>query len=328
MQEPNPYKWTLRLLKIQIYLPLFMSAAFVVLILLKVLPNAYGLLFVAALFLAYSFVADVVLKGIKNKKEFAWIAAVIFVVLCLPSLVMPLGIMSLVELFDEETKQNYFKKTVNLGTPEDPLYSHPVPKRGDNSTVKAALICGVIVVLIIVYAGFGSKFSTTMNVDQKLSPRQLYQMGAECNSKGDTDCSIAVFQRVLEMDPKDMTALANLGMAQARADHNEDAVATLKKYFDRGGQAIDAMAYYAQALNNQGRQTEALSWYAQTLAQSPNLIDVVESMVKILAAQSRYQEGLDLVDHFIEKNPSAAESLQSQRDFLMEKVRVTQETTI
>jgi tetratricopeptide (TPR) repeat protein len=61
----------------------------------------------------------------------------------------------------------------------------------------------------------------------------LNALGNLAAKRGESQVAGKTFQRVLELDPLDLTALSNLGILQAKAGNTEEALSLLRKAFDR-----------------------------------------------------------------------------------------------
>lgn len=196
-----------------------------------------------------------------------------------------------------------------------------------------ALVGGLAIVNHLVQSASSEKKSAAVETPQftvnpQLSIPQLYTLGGNCNSDGDMVCARAVFKRILELNPNDLVALANLGMAESKSGHHEQALPLYEIYFNRGGNGYDTMAYYAGSLNAVGDKAQALNWYMRVLKSNPRLVDVAESVTSLLIEMDQPERAAQFLDGFVKKNPGARSYFQETRERLRESKVKKMESSI
>lgn len=106
-------------------------------------------------------------------------------------------------------------------------------------------------------------------VPPQLSKRQLKELGAECNTYGNTVCSQAVFAKIVKIDPADFIALANLSMAQTHLGFHKQAIQNFETAIEHGIKDYDVYKSYGDALLASGMKLEAMLAYEISLFKNP-----------------------------------------------------------
>jgi tetratricopeptide (TPR) repeat protein len=136
-----------------------------------------------------------------------------------------------------------------------------------------------------------------------LSPKQLKEWGAICNSLQDWRCSERVFARLVNKDPSSKTGLANYGMSLAHQQKWAEAHKAFETYFLESGAAYDVMFWQAKTLARLGRNSEALEWYYKALSKRPHNAEIVLEAVDHLMLMARFGEALSVVASFTNGAP-------------------------
>ncbi len=122
-------------------------------------------------------------------------------------------------------------------------------------------------------------------VPPQLNKKQLRNLGAECNTYGDTLCSHDVFAKIVNLDPRDYFALANLAMAQTHLGFHKYAVINFKKAINNGVKRYDTYKFYGHSLLATGNKPLAIKAYQASLNINPNQQSLRKKIREILAAQ-------------------------------------------
>lgn len=118
-------------------------------------------------------------------------------------------------------------------------------------------------------------------VPPQLSRTQLRDYGAQCNTYGDTKCSLAVFEKLVKLDPRDLKALANLAMAQTHLGYHKQASFNFNSLIQKGFVTYDIFQFYGDTLQAQGHTEEAIKAYEQALMLNPELNETKSKLEKL-----------------------------------------------
>ena len=151
------------------------------------------------------------------------------------------------------------------------------------------------------FESFLLRVKTTFRV---ASLDDLAQLGRICNALKKHDCSIDAYGTIVAQRPTDTTALANLAMAQTKAQRYAEALPNYESFFKLGGSALDVLYWNGRTLKELGRTKEAISAYYRTIQADPTLLDVTEEIVELLAQSNRHDEALGVIGSFIHRLPS------------------------
>ena len=258
-------------------------------------------------------------KGLHLQKHYVWNWARGLSIIALATPALPLAALSLRELFDKSVKEDFMgSRTV--------YSSSPIPWVSKLAVAVVALLC---VVGGSMYFQF-SKNSTFFDVAfQKpafnIAPNQsigdLYAQGAECNTEGRTQCSIAAFLQILKKRPGDNRALLNLAMAQAHSGEHEFAVYNFKNAFQRGAyRSYDALFHYGRALAGADDPKGAIATFQTVLKMQPELTEAAAKIVLVHIDELEYKKALDFIESFVQKNPKAEKRFATVRKRLRHRL--------
>lgn len=332
MTNPTPKAYprtTFWLLRIEQTLLLLGLIAVVYFAVSGAAKNVFALGAVGFLLLTLMLVVGWIGQGLSSGTKGGWNASIALSFLSIPTPLLPLAAFALYELFDRALRDRFFSLRRHgqgeLSDEERLVYLGSRPARKKSSAVgRLALIAvslgGVALFSVLAWQGSGRVLRSVYRIDPSWSIRQLQELGATCNTQGRDECSRAVYARVLELQPFNRSALANLAIAETRLGDYDTAVKRFELYFARGGEGVDAMAYYGDGLRATGQSREALRWYSSALKAEPRLLDVVYKMISLLEDLGRPEEALALLEHFVDSNPSAKQTLNPKRAGLEKKV--------
>lgn len=306
LPQKSSIRWTIFLLSSSCFLAIPAVLLFICLAMFFPQLNTSGLVVVSLLTAGFSWwIWNVRSQLLKGEKE-AWYSATTIAFLCIPSILLPLALLSLKELLNAEN-QNAF------GPSHSPRAPQPTsPATWSRGKIAFSAICAAVslAALLAKIYPYWEKFGANANgsnfkVDANLSISQLKMLGAKCNSEGNMACALAVFQRIYSLDPSSVNALANIAMAETDLGRHEEAIKHFELYFSQGGQGVDAMLFMAKSLDARGNKTEALAWCQRILASNPNLIDVAQYKARLLYQLGRHGEATQFIDSYLEEYPSA-----------------------
>lgn len=116
--------------------------------------------------------------------------------------------------------------------------------------------------------------------------------------RGELDCAIKNWQKVVDKNPLDTTAIANLAMLLAKAEQYEEAIPHFRKTIDLGAGAYDTFSWFATSLLRTGNHDEAIDWYYRALSVEPALRDITEELSSLLVLENRPYEAISLLANF------------------------------
>lgn len=129
-------------------------------------------------------------------------------------------------------------------------------------------------------AGLNQNFYT---VPPQLNKKQLYELGAECNTYGNTLCSYGVFAKIVKLDPRDYLALGNLAMAQSHLKFDKYAVENFKTAINNGAGSYDIYKFYGRSLLRLGIKQQAIEAFEKSLSINPNQTALSEKLATLKA---------------------------------------------
>ena len=264
------------------------------------------------------FALAVVEKGLRFRKDIAWTGGQAMAILGLITPAFPIAILSLKELFSNERKSTYLESsTIHTNTP-------------------LSIIPKISVVLLLALTAMGSgmyfyyqKDSTFLDVAYKdvnyslapnLSVKELYEIGGDCNTYGETKCSLISFLQILKMKPGDTKALANLAMAQSHYGQHDLATINFQKVLDKGYETYDVYFLYGKSLLKSRQTTPALNAFHNALKINPQLIEAAAQVSLILVNQGKFEEALGFIQGYLKANPEAQQRLRAVQDKLTNQI--------
>ena len=128
-------------------------------------------------------------------------------------------------------------------------------------------------------------------------------MGAICNSLEKFNCSVDSFSRVVDHQPSNPQALANLAVAYCRLNKWQQAQKYFEAYFSVGGDAFDIMFWYARSLTHLGEKRRGADWYYKVLTKKADFMEASTELVDQLMAMDHYEEALSFIAHITDGHP-------------------------
>lgn len=137
--------------------------------------------------------------------------------------------------------------------------------------------CGLVGLALLVYYEMQMpKYKVALlneelyRVPPQLSKKQLLNLGAECNTYGNTLCSQAVFAKIVQLDPRDYQSLANLAMAQSHLGFHKQALVNFENAVRNGVNTFDVYKFYGHSQWAMGNKPLAKESYKKSLQLKPN----------------------------------------------------------
>ncbi len=78
--------------------------------------------------------------------------------------------------------------------------------------------------------------ATEKEMLESLTVEQLHPIGRACMEDNDADCVKTIFNRILQIEPNNLNALASLGMIEIKLGERDRAAEHFKKYLELGGE--------------------------------------------------------------------------------------------
>jgi tetratricopeptide (TPR) repeat protein len=105
--------------------------------------------------------------------------------------------------------------------------------------------------------------------------------------------AILAHRRLVAANPRDVIALHNLGVELRKADHLDEALATIQRALAFGAKAPETATVHAHLLADFGRFDEAVAAYHRVLNEHPAHIDAHETLARLLPQIGRRGEAFD-----------------------------------
>ena len=130
---------------------------------------------------------------------------------------------------------------------------------------------------------------------------------------GDKTNALALYQKVLSLDPANHAAKAEIAGVMQGAMSPEDYIAYLSK--NSSDKANQQLLYdYAVKLHKENKTTEAISGYRAVIAANPNNIDAYVNMAICYASQNDYDSAKTVLNNAKSKFPTNNLVLKTLRD--------------
>jgi tetratricopeptide (TPR) repeat protein len=126
------------------------------------------------------------------------------------------------------------------------------------------------------------------------------QLGSLCNGLENYPCSLSYFQRIVDRNPRDKSALANLAISLGHMGRWREAKSHLNAYFSLGGGAYDAVYWYGKSVAKVESPEKGLEWlyYSLQLNQTENS-EAVRELCSELREMGRFYEALSLIGGYL-----------------------------
>jgi len=138
------------------------------------------------------------------------------------------------------------------------------------------------------------------------------ELGIICNTTHHFSCSEKAFLNLLKYKPEDVTALANLAIAQTELGEQQSALLNFEKIFNKGEGSAEAMGYYGLNLERLGRDREAEKWFYRALSQEPDFIDITDHLIDLLVKREAFTEALSVIGNISSIVPASKLYYQSR----------------
>ena len=136
--------------------------------------------------------------------------------------------------------------------------------------------------------------------------------GNELLSQGKYEEAISLYDSRLSVDPKDVEALNNKGVALHHLGRFEEAISTYDKALVLDPKYVNALFSKGAALDTIGRHEEAISWYDKALSVDPKNVDALNGNGLALSQLGRHEEAISWYDNTLAVDPKNVDALTSK----------------
>jgi tetratricopeptide (TPR) repeat protein len=143
------------------------------------------------------------------------------------------------------------------------------------------------------------------NLLGKQNIENLIELGSICNSLKDYDSSEKYFNKVMQINPNNKLALANLGILLSKKGEWQKSLPALRSYFSLGGQSFDATYWYGKSLINLKQYREGWGWIFQSLRENPTFFDGALELVEEFSKRRDWGLTLSLIGAITGGHPEA-----------------------
>lgn len=128
-------------------------------------------------------------------------------------------------------------------------------------------------------------------------------VGAICNTLQRFECSVKEFTQVVEEDPNNKKALANLAIAYSMQGLWKSARPHYEAYFSLGGDSYDALYWYGKTVEALNGSEKSIPWFYYALAINNKSVNGVRSLYSSLLEMGSVVEALSLIGSFTRGRP-------------------------
>jgi tetratricopeptide (TPR) repeat protein len=121
--------------------------------------------------------------------------------------------------------------------------------------------------------------------------------------------AITLYDKALEIDPNDVVALNNKGLALKNLSKYEEAITLYDKALEIDTKEVNVLTNKGVALDDLGRYEEAITWYDKALAVNPMDVDTLFNKGVAFTKLGRYGEAITLYDKALKVDPKFANAL-------------------
>ncbi|MCB0422534.1 MAG: hypothetical protein KDD61_16150 [Bdellovibrionales bacterium] len=129
------------------------------------------------------------------------------------------------------------------------------------------------------------------------------ELGSICNAIDNHECAIRYFGKVLDMNPRHKTALANLGINYALDEKWDLAKSHFEGYFSMGGNGYDVLLWYGRVLDQIEGDGASIEWSYLALASKPTYQEAAIDLIEKLSRVGKKIEALSIIGGMAEGHP-------------------------
>ena len=121
----------------------------------------------------------------------------------------------------------------------------------------------------------------------------------------------ALYQQVLQIDPNNLEALEQMGLAAYKTSQTPLAANCWRRVIDLSPKRVRSAYMLAMLLSEQGQLEEAISLYQRVLALDPRLIEAHNNLGVIYKNMERFEEAIECFDKVVKLQPRSAYALSN-----------------
>ncbi len=137
-----------------------------------------------------------------------------------------------------------------------------------------------------------AKWMDDLNTMRKEKWRQVFNEGAQAFNERDFDTALDKFVTCTILDPSNVGAFLNIGIAYTMKGQYEEALKSLEAGLKLEPDNTMLLRGYADALFYSGKQKEALAGYDKILKKEPNNVEVLINVVSIYSNAQDFDQAL------------------------------------
>lgn len=138
------------------------------------------------------------------------------------------------------------------------------------------------------------------NTSSYTTAQEYIEAALTVESKGNSNCAIKLWKKVVDKRPTDVSALANLAIRLSENEYYQESILYYKKAIKLGGGSSDLFAWYARSLRQLNQISSAIEWYYRTLSIEPELSDITAELSELLAMENLQYEALNILEGYEE----------------------------
>lgn len=217
------------------------------------------------------------------------------------------------------TQQNEVSVCPHCGWVKSPMEAL-TEERIANQFIKVSIGMSALFIVAFIHAvNWGPYFFEAIPLKAKsivgMARAQDYKrLALICMDLKDSACVERMLSAEVNLNPKDLDLLAELGNVQMLSKRYANSVQTYGKYFRLGGKSLDASYAYAKALGEVGQVDQAIKHYERILASKPNTlqITVTHAYVQMLIKNGRNQKAFAVIKAIRSKGENAAFFMETE----------------
>ncbi|MCB9024908.1 MAG: hypothetical protein H6625_01200 [Bdellovibrionaceae bacterium] len=141
------------------------------------------------------------------------------------------------------------------------------------------------------------------NIFLKETTSNYLELGAICNSLEDTQCAKKYFSHIIEREPNNKLALANLAMVLTKQKNWKDAEPLFKAYFTLGGESYDVFYWFGLTEKAIHGVESGMYWVLHSLKINPDYLLAGEEIVNHYLAQNNLPLSLSIIGSLTRGHP-------------------------
>jgi predicted O-linked N-acetylglucosamine transferase (SPINDLY family) len=153
---------------------------------------------------------------------------------------------------------------------------------------------------------------------QLIQVRELSLKGLQLQEAGKTEEAVAVFQQILNLDPRNYIALYSMGVVESRGGNSDAALDYLNKAVEVAPGHAQAHYATATALQGKGLFEEALAAFDKAIEVDPAYLETYNNKTTLLHAMGRQKEALLTAEAALQISPNDEKSLHNKGYLLTE----------